>query len=118
MDQDRLIFDHALDWNVFIQQSNWKNDDPGQKSLSDHADLYPCSPFDLSVFDQRHFNNIDIGAGAFSIAVFATVYILQKRFYPQFNIAVSDYSFIAALKLKQQEPHWRKGHKFVQIVIQ
>ena len=63
-------------------------------------------------------DNIDLGAGAFSIAVFPAVSILQKRFYPQFNITVPDYSFIAALKLKQQETHWRKGHKFVQIVIQ
>ncbi len=118
MDQDRPIFDHALDWNAFIQQSNWENDDTGQKSLSDHADLYPCSPRHLPVFHQGHFNNIDLGAGAFSIAVFPAVSILQKRFYPQFNIAVSYYSFIAALKLKHQEPHWRKGHKFVQIVIQ
>ena len=118
MGQDRPVFDHALDRHVFIQQTNWKNDDPGQKSLSHHADLYSCSACDLPLFHQRHSNNIDIDAGAFCIAVFATVSILQKRFYPQFNITVPDYSFIAALKLNQQEPHWRKGHKFAQIVIQ
>ena len=118
MGQDRPVFDHALDRHVFIQQTNWKNDDPGQKSLSHHADLYSCIACDLPVFHQGHFNNIDLGAGAFSIAVFPAVSILQKRFYPQFNITVPDYSFIAALKLNQQEPHWRKGHKFAQIVIQ
>ena len=117
MDQNRIILGHALDRNVFIQQTNWENDDPGQKGIPHHADSSSGLPCDLGVFHKGHLNNIDLDAGAFSTAVFATVSFLQKKFYPQFNIAGTDYSFITALKLKLQETHWRKGHKFVQIVI-
>ena len=118
MDKDRSVFNLALAGNVFIQQTNWENDDPGQKSIPRYAD--PCSDhsFDLHFFHQRHFNNTEFNASAFSIAVFPAVSFLQKKFYPQFNLTGLDYSFIAALKLKLQETHWRKGHKFVQIVIQ
>ena len=113
MDQDRPIFDHALDWNAFIQQSNWENDDTGQKSIPHHADPYPGHPCDLLVFHQGYFNNTNINACACGIAVFAVVSCLQEKFYPQFNLYNADNSFNAALKLKLQETHWIKGHKFV-----
>lgn len=118
MDQDKPVFTHALDRNVFIQQTNWKNDDPGQKSLSHHADPCHGHPCDLSVFHQRHVNDIDIDACPLNIALFSAVSCFQEEFYPQFNPDLTDYSCIAALKLRREGTHWRKGHKFAEIVIQ
>lgn len=118
MDQDKPVFTPALDRNVFIQHTNWKNDDPGQKSLPYHADPRHGRPCDLSVFHQRHVYNIDFDACPLNLAVFTSVSGFQEEFYPQFNLDLTDYSCIAALKLKLQETHWRKGHKFVEIVIQ
>ena len=107
-----------MDRNTFIQQTDWENDDPGPKSIPRHA--YPCPghPCDLLVVHQGHFNNNTVDACAFNIAVFPVVSCLQEKLYPQFNTTGPDNSFNAALKLKLQETHWRKGHKFVQIVIQ
>ena len=118
MDQDKPVFTPALDRNVFIQHTNWENDDPGQKSLPHHADSRYGHPCDLFVFHQRHVNDIDIDACPLNIAVFTAVSCFQEECYAQFNHDRTDYSCIAALKFKLQETHWRKGHKFVQIVIQ
>lgn len=118
MEQDKPVFTPALDRNVFIQQTNWKNDDPGQKSLPHHADSRNRHLYDLSVFDQRHVNNVDIDACPLNLTFFTAVSCFQQEYYPQFNLDLTDYSCIAALKFKLQETHWRKGHKFVEIVIQ
>lgn len=118
MDQNQPVFTLALDRNVFLQYTNWENDDTGPKSIPHHADPYHGHPCDLLVFHQGYFDNTNINACAFSIAVFSVISCLQEKFYPQFNLSDPDNSFNAALKLKLQETHWMKGHKFVQIVIQ
>jgi len=118
MDQDRSFPGFALDRHVFIQQTNWENDDTSQKSIPHHADPHSGHSCDLPVFHPGYLNNIDIIARPFVIAICYPFSFLQKRFYPQFDLDVIGYSCLAALKFKLQETHWRKGHKFVQNVIQ
>lgn len=118
MDQDMSILDFALDRTVFIQPTNWKNDDTSQKNIPHPNDPSSGHPCDLHILHPGYFNIIEFDACSFGSAVCAIFSFLQKRFYPQFDLDCIDYSCIAALKFKLQETHWRKGHKFVENVMQ